>query len=125
MATAAQVYVLSFLIYAVVVFGDLLYPTMLQNMVPGGIRARATAIRFAIGPVSFALVPPLVGWISDQNPGRTDSLVWAATGVSVPCLLAASYAYRVCERSYARTVADAARIDGETSAPAPQESLTS
>jgi MFS family permease len=114
--TATHVYVVAFFIFVTLVAGGMMYPTAMQAMAPASIRARTLALQLLLGAAFPAIAPPLVGFVSDQMPGRPDGLLLAAVAVAVPCVVMGAFMLRYCEKHFASTAVDAARIDAERTA---------
>jgi hypothetical protein len=109
--SAAHVYTAAFFVFVTLVAGGMMYPTAMQAMAPAAIRARTLALQLLLAAPFPALAPPLVGFVSDQMPGRSDGLLLAAVAVAVPCVVMGALLLRYCEVHFAATAADAARID--------------
>jgi MFS family permease len=125
--SASHVYTVAFFIFITLVAGGMMYPTAMQAMAPASIRARTLALQLLLGAAFPAIAPPLVGFVSDQIPGRPDGLLLAAVAVAVPCVLMGAIMLRYCEKHFAATAAAAARTDSARNAtqPSPQSIQTS
>jgi hypothetical protein len=117
--SATHVYTVAFFIFVTLVAGGMMYPTAMQAMAPASIRARTLALQLLLGAAFPAIAPPLVGFVSDQLPGRPEGLLLAAVAVAVPCVLMGAFMLRYCEKHFAATAADAARIDADRMAAEP------
>jgi predicted MFS family arabinose efflux permease len=109
--SATQMYAIHGVYIALAYAAIMLYPTVLQGMVPRRMRARLVAITGVVGAIATACASPATGMVSDHFGHLSNGLLVAAVVVAVPALLAAVALFFLCERSYVQTAAAAARAD--------------
>ncbi len=88
----------------------LVYPTTLQALAPGPLRARTVALVGMISSSGAAIAPPVTGFVSDYFKG---GLMLSAAVVSIPALCIAVFLLAKCERHYVRTAEASRLIDAE------------
>lgn len=109
--TAGQMFVLQGCYILLLTGATMIYPTVLQNLTPRGLRARAVAVLAAIQGTGSAIASPLVGFVSDHLSGDPRGLIHASVMVAVPALLTGAFLLFLSERGYERTKAIAAQDD--------------
>jgi Major Facilitator Superfamily len=87
-----------------VVSGNMLYPTALQEMAPASLRARMVALMSIVLLAFGATAPALVGLTSDWLAHFANGLLLATVSLGAIGLLAAGVLTLVCARSYAAAV---------------------
>ena len=106
-----HVYLLTFVIYAILVAGAMTAPTAIQNLAPARFRGRIFALQSLIGVGATAAAPPLVGAISDQLKSLSNGLLVSAVALSVPLLLLAAALMLWSEPRLVRATDDAEEFD--------------
>jgi MFS family permease len=92
----------------------LVYPTTLQALAPGHLRARTVAVVGMIASAGGAIAPPVTGFVSDVLKAHPNGLMLSAALVSIPALALAVFLLARCEKHYVLT-AEASRLaDAET-----------
>lgn len=91
-------------------------PTVMQSLAPNHLRARLAALAAVLGAVAAAAAPSVAGLVSDQFKSLPNGLMLACVLVAAPSLLIAALLFRLCERTYPRTV-EAVREMDETAEP--------
>ncbi len=97
-----------FLIYGfhlvLVVSGNMLYPTALQELAPASLRARMVALMSIVLLAFSAAAPALVGMTSDWLSHLPNGLLIATISLGAIGLIAAGLLMLVCARGYGMTV---------------------
>jgi MFS family permease len=89
----------------------LVYPTTLQALAPGRLRARTVAAIGMIASAGGAIAPPVTGFVSDHFKELPNGLMLSAALVSAPALLLAVFLLARCEKHYVVTEAAVRRED--------------
>ncbi len=84
--------------------GSMLYPTTLQDMSPGPLRARMASLILVVTFSFGALGAALVGLASDLLPQQPESLMEAVVAVGVGGLVASGFCLLLCCRHYPATL---------------------
>lgn len=108
---AQQMYAIQGVFIFLTMSAAMIYPTVLQTLGPGPIRARMSALMTMITSGLVAIAPPLVGFVSDQLPPMQNGLIVASVSVAVPVLLVSIALLLRAEKLYPDVYAAVRRLD--------------
>lgn len=114
--SAMQIYVLATLTFTFQMAANMTYPTALQNLAPGPLRARAAALQGIMVTPIGAVATPAVGFVSDLLGDVPHGLQIASAMVGVPALLLGLFLFTLAARPFAKTAAATRAADAAAAA---------
>ena len=109
--TPVELFTLMALHHTFLMAGTMVFPTALQEMTPGPLRARLISLIIMFNMVLGSLSPAVVGAISDALKPRSDGLILAMTATSTTALLLAAGLMLLCGRGYVQTTRAARAVE--------------
>ncbi len=94
-----------------IMLGQMCFPTAIQGIGPGHLRAQLVALVRVFSLIGGAVSPPLVGALSDRMPKGDNSLLLVTVSVAMVGLVTCAAFLVWCARHYPRTIAAVDAID--------------
>jgi len=92
----------------------LVFPSTLQSLAPGKLRARTVAALGMVVSAGSAMAPPVTGFVSDHLKSLPNGLMLAAAIVSIPALALSALLLARSERHYVVTAEAVRRAEADS-----------